>query len=345
MTQAPATTPRVSVLIPAYNAAGCIRRSVGSVLAQTETDFEIIVVDDASTDATADIVGEMAETDSRIRLVRLPRNGGPSVARNAAIENARGRWSALLDADDAYKPERLETLCKLAEEHQLDAIADDLIYYDGTAAMEVKKGGFAGAKSFWPVSLDDYLGTTTYRVGLAEAIFREDKPISLLKTVMRTSFLHEQGIRYSEEHRYCEDFLIYFDILRRGGKMAVTGKAMYIYTEPLGSISRQSSAFSRTVANRQAVAQAVDAILESDKGLTARQVAMLRLRKKSSESAIRYSHFRQATQDSGKIGIVRRIIFQPDQLLRFVREQRHGLTSHLRNKRLYSQSSSRAREA
>ncbi len=99
-----------SVIIPLYNKAPYIARAINSVLCQTYQDFEIIVVDDGSTDNGAHIVEAM--TDSRIRLFRQD-NAGPSAARNRGIETAASKNIAFLDADDEWKPGFLETICKL----------------------------------------------------------------------------------------------------------------------------------------------------------------------------------------------------------------------------------------
>lgn len=103
---------KVSVIMPAYNSEAYIRESINSVLAQRFTDFELIVVDDGSTDATAAIVESY--TDSRIRLIRQP-NRGVSVARNTGIEAAQGQFITFLDSDDLYYPDFLKTLYHLIQ--------------------------------------------------------------------------------------------------------------------------------------------------------------------------------------------------------------------------------------
>jgi cellulose synthase/poly-beta-1,6-N-acetylglucosamine synthase-like glycosyltransferase len=94
--------PTVSVVIPAFNSAGCIRRAIDSALAQTPPPLEVIVVDDGSTDDTAEVVGAYPEP---VRLVRQE-NGGPGAARNHGVRIARGEWIGLLDADDAWLPQK-----------------------------------------------------------------------------------------------------------------------------------------------------------------------------------------------------------------------------------------------
>lgn len=100
--------PAVSVVIPVHNRAAEVVRAIDSVRAQTFGDWELMVVDDASTDGTADAVAAHVAGDPRMRLIRLARNGGVSAARNAGIREARGEWIAFLDSDDWWMPAKLE---------------------------------------------------------------------------------------------------------------------------------------------------------------------------------------------------------------------------------------------
>lgn len=103
MTPAP---PALSVVIAAYNRAGSIGAAIRSVLDQSWQDFELIVVDDGSTDATVAAVEAIA--DPRLRLVRMTENGGVSAARNRGIAEARANWVAFQDSDDEWLPRKLE---------------------------------------------------------------------------------------------------------------------------------------------------------------------------------------------------------------------------------------------
>ena len=102
---APAPTPVVSVLMTTFNGAGFIGASIASVLAQSFSDFELIVVDDGSTDTMAQVLAGIG--DPRLRVLRQAVNGGVVAARNAGFLAARGRYVAALDHDDLSHPERL----------------------------------------------------------------------------------------------------------------------------------------------------------------------------------------------------------------------------------------------
>ncbi|MGO9176674.1 MAG: glycosyltransferase family 2 protein, partial [Desulfobaccales bacterium] len=99
-----AAQPGLSVIIPTHNRAPLVKEAVASVLAQTWRDFEVLVVDDASRDGTAEA---LAAFGSRIRLLRSPSRLGVAAARNLGISAARGQWLAFLDSDDLWRPEKL----------------------------------------------------------------------------------------------------------------------------------------------------------------------------------------------------------------------------------------------
>lgn len=102
-----AAAPLVSIVTPVWNAAATLRDTVASVRAQTLADWELILVDDASTDGSRDLARALAAGEPRIRLIERAANGGAAAARNDAIRAARGRLIAFLDADDRWYPEKL----------------------------------------------------------------------------------------------------------------------------------------------------------------------------------------------------------------------------------------------
>ena len=107
----------VSIITPVYNAARWLPETLASVQAQTLTDWEHLLVDDGSTDESAMIVVGAAVADRRIRLLRTAQNSGPGAARNVALDAARGRFIAFLDADDVWYPEKLAKQTAWMESH------------------------------------------------------------------------------------------------------------------------------------------------------------------------------------------------------------------------------------
>ena len=108
--------PLVSVVMPVYNSEPYLCDSIGSVLKQSMTNFELIVVDDASADCSVEIIDKMAATDSRITFISLKENRGVAEARNIALASARGHYVAFLDSDDCWEPQKLEKQLKAMEE-------------------------------------------------------------------------------------------------------------------------------------------------------------------------------------------------------------------------------------
>lgn len=126
-------SPTLSVIVAAYNSAATIEETVRSVQAQTLADWELIVVDDGSTDATADIAAGFAANDSRIMLIQQA-NAGTASARNAGAARARGCYWCFLDADDVLLPNYLE--CQLAfiedhPDHDIYSCNGELLFEDG----------------------------------------------------------------------------------------------------------------------------------------------------------------------------------------------------------------------
>src|SRR5436190_7900102 len=97
----------VSIITPSYNSGKYISRTIDSVMNQTHHNWELIIVDDCSTDNTQQIITDTF-SDNRIKFYKLPKNQGSGVARNFAIEKASGNYMAFLDSDDLWKPEKLE---------------------------------------------------------------------------------------------------------------------------------------------------------------------------------------------------------------------------------------------
>ena len=134
--------PKYSIIMPVFNAATSLRRSVESLLAQGVADWELVAVDDCSNDGSADILREYAGTDQRIRIVKNSRNLGAAGARNAGLDAACGTYICWLDADDAMEPGLLEAL-EEATAGGPDAVGWDWYLEMSRSSREMKQAAWS----------------------------------------------------------------------------------------------------------------------------------------------------------------------------------------------------------
>jgi glycosyltransferase involved in cell wall biosynthesis len=136
MSQQP-SRPFISVIMPVFNGAATLDRAIRSVQFQTFSGWELIAVDDCSTDDSMAILQRWAERDGRIRIERLDENRGVSAARNAAIRAARGEFVGYLDQDDEYYTDHLAHVRELKDRGDVLMFGYDFVYGDGPAAGRI----------------------------------------------------------------------------------------------------------------------------------------------------------------------------------------------------------------
>ena len=219
----------VTVIVPAYQAEATLPRAVQSALDQTMREIEIIVADDGSTDSTWRLIADWLPREKRLRGLRNTRNRGKSATMNCAISLARGRWLAVLDADDWYQPDRLAALVALGETAKADLVADNQFIYDAVAATVVGPAWPIGGVD-WELTFDDYLrGADVY----------DAFNLGMLKPLVRTDFVRSTGLAYDESASINEDFFYLLGFFLLGGKAAICDTPRYFYTQPFGTISHQ----------------------------------------------------------------------------------------------------------
>jgi len=228
------TVTKVSVITAAYNCSSHIERVVDSVRRQSIVDWEMLIVDDASTDNTFEVAERIAAQDQRIKVWTQQVNSGPSAARNRGINSAKGEWVTVLDADDTLRPQRLERLLEVAHETGVDVVADNLVKFDDIANQE-------GDTSF------EFFGSRMTMMDLLDSEIARDRPsFALLKPMIRRSVLMDNDIRYREDLRFAEDLFLYSELLLSGYEFALLNEALYLYTTQMGEISNQKSTATRT---------------------------------------------------------------------------------------------------
>lgn len=217
--------PLVSVLIACRDAAPWLPEALGSALGQTLAALEVILVDDGSRDQTPRIAEATAARDVRLRLVRHPTSRGSAEARNTALALARGRWIAVLDADDRMAPQRLARLVATAEAQGADWLADD-------QWIEVEGSGWPPARLLF--------GEPAGACRLDAARFLDrDPPETIgygsLKPLVRRAFLAERGIRWRPEAGRSDDFAFTLDCLVAGASCWLLNEPLYHYRLRPGS--------------------------------------------------------------------------------------------------------------
>lgn len=217
--------PVVSVLIPAYNVADYLDKSVGSALAQ-DVEVEVLIVDDCSTDdgATAAAIRRL-EADPRVRGFRLPANGGPSAARNRALDEARGDWIAFLDADDWFGPGRLSYLLDVARAAGADAVSDDVLLIKDGAARP------------W-TTIYEATGWTQAEEGRLISAAEFCRQDWIIQPMFRAAWLREHPLRFHTV-RNCagEDFEFYMNAMLLGLRWATAREAGYFYRSRPGQLT------------------------------------------------------------------------------------------------------------
>lgn len=201
-----------------------------SALQQADVDVEVVLVDDGSSDDTADIVADMAVQEPRIVLLRRGRREGASTARNAAIGAARGAWIAVLDADDLVAPERSRCLLDLAAATSADIVADNFERFvdDDERPISTMLDERPGAYSF-------FVDPASFLRG--NAMFDSKARLGYVKPMFRAAFLESKKIRYVDDILIGEDYYIIMECLLEGARFVVTSDRLYKYRVRPGSLS------------------------------------------------------------------------------------------------------------
>lgn len=196
----------ISIIMAAYNAEKTIEQAINSVLSQTYTNFELLVVNDCSTDRTAELVKSIAAKDSRVRLISNVKNSGVSYTRKHGLEEAKGSWIAILDSDDAWAQEKLEKQIKLQKKTNADLL------FTGSAFMD------ADGKP-----IDWYLAApaeVTYRQLLKQNVLSNSS--ALVRKELYAKY-------YAVGDKMHEDFAIWLSILKDGRKAYGVDEPLLIY--------------------------------------------------------------------------------------------------------------------
>lgn len=220
--------PFFSLILPCYNVEAYVERCVRSILAQSFSDAEIILVDDGARDTTPQICDRLAAENACIRVIHK-KNGGLSSARNAGLEAACGEYVWFIDSDDWIEPQSLETLRCACQDSWPDVVKFGhfrVAERSKRAEMIVQPGLYVG---------DEMLN------GLRQAAFcwPGKYTLSAWSHVYRRSFLDAHGLRFVSERIVCsEDYLFNLEALKHLQKLQVLADAFYSYELRPGSLTQ-----------------------------------------------------------------------------------------------------------
>ena len=210
--------PKISVIVPVYKAEKYLHRCVDSILAQTFTDFEVLLIDDGSPDRSGDICDEYAKKDSRVRVFHKE-NGGVSSARQCGIDNAQGEYTIHADPDDWVEPNMLEELYAKAKEDDADMVICD--FYVNNADRQIYNKQEPSALDHETVLLE---------------LFQQLHGSCCNKLVRRACYIKNK-VQFELGLSFCEDLYFHACLLKNAITISYLSKAFYHYDQIINTNS------------------------------------------------------------------------------------------------------------
>ena len=209
--------PKISVIVPVYNVEQFLPRCINSILAQTFTDFEVLLINDGSTDNSGRICDEYAKKDNRIRLFHKG-NGGVSSARNIGLKNVKGELICFIDSDDYLDKKFLQRMVKAMEENDVDLVCCGC-YRESTDGTLLWKRNIK----------------TTTLYDRRQAVIELFTPTSFVgwpwNKIYKASLIKENGLEFNETIKYCEDDVFVLQYILHIQKACYISDILYHYVE------------------------------------------------------------------------------------------------------------------
>lgn len=227
-------SPTVSIIVPLYNGEAVLNRCVDSILKQTYTDFELILVDDGSQDASASICDEYRAKDERVRVIHKE-NTGVSHSRNLAIQEARGTYLQFVDCDDWLSPEATGLLISAAQAYPCDLVVSDFYrVIDNRIAHkgDIQENGLLSREEF--------------------ASYMMEKPADFYYGVLwnklyKKSLIEQFQLKMNPEISWCEDFMFNLEYICHVENIYVLRVPIYYYVKTKHSLSAQGISLTKTI--------------------------------------------------------------------------------------------------
>lgn len=206
----------VSVIIPVYNTAHYIGHTIHSVISQTYSNVEIIIIDDGSTDGSDNICAEIAKSDRRIRVVRQ-KNAGVSAARNKGLSVITGELVVFVDSDDAIHPRMIEMLYQnlITTRSDISMCGYTIVHTDGAIDLDTSKDDFHHARTLSPYE------------AIVDILYAKGISGNISGKMYRSGLLHR--LLFNQDIYYAEDMLFSVSALAKADKACFTSLPLYYY--------------------------------------------------------------------------------------------------------------------
>lgn len=225
--------PMVSIIVPIYNAEQYLRRCVDSILNQEYTDYELLLVNDGSTDASGDICEEYGDRDPRVIVIQKE-NTGVSDSRNRALDRARGKYLQFLDSDDWITPDATRLFVRAAEEYGCDMVISDFYRVVGERLSpkgDIEEEGVLTREEFAAHMMEN--PADFYYGVLWNKLYRRD-------------IVEEHKLRMDTDISWCEDFMFNLEYIRHAGSVYSLRVPIYYYVKTKGSLVSQGMSITNT---------------------------------------------------------------------------------------------------
>lgn len=227
---------KISIILPVYNGEDIIEKCIKSILNQTYENFELIIINDASSDNTTNIINEISKKDSRIKIIHNKKNSGVSKSRNLGIEEATGEYITFIDSDDFYEKNALEIMHKLITEHDVDALRFAYNICSNNTEKRLYSEKYTN-KLYNKNNISEFI----------KDILSNDLQGYLWLIILKSQYAKE--VKFNESLGMMEDTVWYIEILNKIDTIYFTNEVLYNYTNNIDSASHSLEKSKRNIEN------------------------------------------------------------------------------------------------